>query len=468
MRVAAQLFLRHHPIVLSAVVASATATVVVALLPSMRFAYRAPALHVAIETAAALIACVAAFLVHGRYRREPTLRELLLVSALVLLAASNFLFAALPAALGEGPSRFSTWAGVGGHLLGSAVFAAASLAPTWRPPRPRWAERWALFVLAAALTAVALAVLAAGTRLPVGVETLPPSGSGRIDLDGHWVVLAVQLAATVFFAVAAIGFGRGFRLRGDDFFAWLAAGAVLAAFARLNYFLYPSLYSEWVYTGDVLRLLFYLVLLVAAGREVRRYWERLAQAAVVEERRRLARDLHDGAAQELSFILRRLRRLAERDEELAPVAAAAQRALDESRRAIGALSRTMEEPFTVVLADATAEVAARSGATLSLRLDPHVAVAGPVADALLRIACEAVANAAVHSGAEAVVLELCRDDRLRLRVSDEGSGFDPATVTQRRGARFGLVSMRERAAAVGAELKIRSAPGGGTTVEVAL
>lgn len=460
--------LRHHPIVLTAVAASAAATVLVVALPSMRFAYREPALHVAIETAAVLIACVAAFLVHGRYRREPTLRELLLVSALVVLAASNLLFAAAPAALGEGPSRFSTWAGVGGHLLGSAVLAVASLAPGWRPSRPARAERWALFAVAASLTAVAFGVLAAGTRLPVGVETQPPSDGGRIDLDGHWVVLAVQLAAMTLFAVAAIGFSRGARRSGDDFLAWLAAAAVLAAFARLNYFLYPSLYSEWVYTGDVLRLLFYLVLLVAAGREVRRYWERLAAAAVVEERRRLARDLHDGAAQELAFILRRLRRLSTREQELAPVAAAAQRALDESRRAIGALSRTADEPFTVTLADATAEVAARSGATLSLRLDPAVAVEPPVADALLRIACEAVANAAAHSGAEAVELELSRDDRLRLRVSDEGSGFDPAAVARRGGSRFGLVSMRERAAAVGAELNIDSVPGRGTTVQVEL
>lgn len=453
---------------ISAVAACAAATLVVAALPTARFAYREPALHVSIETAAALIASVAAFLVHGRYRREPTLRELVLVSALVVLAVSNLLFAVVPAAFGEGGSRFSTWAGVGGHLLGSAGFAAASLVPARRPVRPVRAERWALFIACAALTSVALVVAAAGTRLPVGVETLHPSASGAIDLRGHWVVLGVQLAAMTFFAVGAIGFWRGAGRTGDDFLAWLAVGAVLAAFARLHYFLYPSLYSEWVYTGDVLRLLFYLVLLVAAAREVRRYWERLAQAAVVEERRRLARDLHDGAAQELAFILRRLRRLAPLDDELAPVAAAAQRALDESRLAIGALSRTADEPFTVTLADATAEVAARSGAMLSLRLDPGVAVDPPVAEALLRIACEAVANAAAHSGAEEVALELSRDDRLRLRVTDEGSGFDPTAVTRGGGSRFGLVSMRERAAAIGAELRIHSVPGRGTTVEVAL
>ena len=460
--------LRHHPILLAAVAASATATLVVAALPSMRFAYREPALHVAIETAAALIASVAAYLVHGRYRRDPALQELILVAALVVLAASNLLFAALPAALGAAPSRFSTWAAVCGGLLGSAMFAAASLAPSRRPQRPRRAERLALCVVASSLALVACVVAAAGTRLPVGVETLPPSGSSRIDLRGHGVVLAVQLAAMGFYAVAAIAFGRRSLRSGDDFFAWLAAGAVLAAFARLNYFLYPSLYSEWVYTGDVLRLAFYLVLLVAAAREVRRYWEGLARAAIVEERRRLARDLHDGAAQELAFILRRLRRLTGSNEELVPVAAAAQRALDESRFAIGELSRTSDEPFVVTLADAVTETAARQGARVSLRLDRDVEVEPAVADALLRIACEAVANAACHSGVEDVELELRGGERLRLRVSDAGAGFDPATVTRGGGSRFGLVSMRERAAAVGAELWIHSLPGVGTTVELAL
>jgi signal transduction histidine kinase len=83
----------------------------------------------------------------------------------------------------------------------------------------------------------------------------------------------------------------------------------------------------------------------------------------------------------------------------------------------------------------------------------------------VRIACEAVANAARHSGADRVNLGLERDGSgVRLWVSDEGHGFDPADP----GGGFGLTSMRERAHSVGAQLVVSSVPGHGSQVEVAL
>ena len=98
-------------------------------------------------------------------------------------------------------------------------------------------------------------------------------------------------------------------------------------------------------------------------------------------------------------------------------------------------------------------------------LVPGVKVSAAREDALVRIACEAVANAARHSGADRVHLKLERDGpRLRLRVSDRGRGFDPAAT---RGG-FGLVSMRQRARSVGGELWISSVPGQGSEVEATL
>ena len=83
----------------------------------------------------------------------------------------------------------------------------------------------------------------------------------------------------------------------------------------------------------------------------------------------------------------------------------------------------------------------------------------------MRIACEAVANAARHSGADRVNLGLERDgSSMRLWISDTGHGFDTADP----GGGFGLTSMRERAHSVGAELVISSVPGRGSQVEVAL
>ena len=83
-------------------------------------------------------------------------------------------------------------------------------------------------------------------------------------------------------------------------------------------------------------------------------------------------------------------------------------------------------------------------------------------EALARILGEAVANAR-HGGATRVHVELSTDP-LRLRVIDDGAGFDPATCAPG----FGLGGMRERAALVGAELSVRSGPGAGTEVAVEL
>jgi signal transduction histidine kinase len=459
--------LRRHTLPISAALVSAAATVVVVGVPSIDLAYRRPALHVALETAAALIALLASFLVLGRFLRSRAASDLVLVCALAALAGANLL-AALAAAT-DTPSRFATWAPVGGRVLGSALFAAAAFLPAVSLRRPRRAATWALAALGAILAGIAVVVAVAGTRLPVGVETKLAGDPGRPDLHGHPVVLAVQLLTVGFFAAAAVGFSLRRARTGDALMHWMAVGAVFAAFARIHYFLYPSLYSDWVYTGDVFRLLFYGALLVGAAREIRYYWASTAHSAVLEERRRLARDLHDGAAQELAFILRRLRGLRGVDETgLGPVIAAAERGLDDSRRAIATLSRPLDEPLDTSLAQAVEQVAARTGIRLALDLAENVRVSPDVQDGLVRIACEAVNNAANHSGAELVRVELVNGEVLQLRVEDEGAGFDPSAVVPGLSGGFGLASMRERAEELGAGLRIDTSPGEGTRIEVVI
>ena len=80
----------------------------------------------------------------------------------------------------------------------------------------------------------------------------------------------------------------------DPLHAGLGIGAVLAGCSALNYALFPSLFSDWIYLGDMFRLIAYLVFLTAAFREIGSYWQTQNQLAVLEERQRLARDLHDG------------------------------------------------------------------------------------------------------------------------------------------------------------------------------
>lgn len=458
---------RPYTLPIATALVAGVATLVVATAPAIEFAYQRPALHVALETAAFLVALLASFLVLGRFLRSRAASDLVLVCGLAALAGAN-LVAALAAAF-DSPSRFATWAPLAASVLGSALFATSAFMPAVTLRRQRAAASRALVLLAGILVAIAVAVGVAGTALPVGVETSLAGEAGKPDLDGHPVVLGVQVVTMLLFAAAAIGFSMRAARTGDELIRWVAVGAVFAAFSRVNYLLYPSLYSDWVYTGDVFRLLFYASLLVGAAREIRGYWESATRSAVLEERRRIARDLHDGAAQELAFVLRRLRGLRGVDDDvLAPVVAAAERGLDDSRRAIAALSRPLDEPLDVALAQAVEQVAARTGIRLALDLAEDVRVPPDVREGLIRIACEAVNNAANHSGASLVRVQLEDGDGLHLCIEDEGEGFDPDAVVPGPRGGFGLAAMRERAEEVGARLTIDSSAGEGTRIEVAV
>jgi signal transduction histidine kinase len=279
----------------------------------------------------------------------------------------------------------------------------------------------------------------------------------------------LQIAGLVALDLAAVGFIRRVRHGEDELFVWLSVAVTVATVAQINYVFYPSLYPGWVYSGDVFRILFYLVLLGAATREIALYWRSLSRVAVLEERRRIARDLHDGLAQELSFIVRRARTAGRGLDEraVASIASAAERALFESRRAIATLTRPLDEPLDVVLAQVVDYVLSRSETPHELDLAPGVRVDPTVREALVRIASEAVENAAKHASPQLVRVSLEDTPKIRLRVVDDGAGFDTENQAARNG-RFGLVTMRERAQGIGATFRLVSAPGEGTQVEVSL
>ena len=124
--------------------------------------------------------------------------------------------------------------------------------------------------------------------------------------------------------MATAGFLRRSRRLGDEFFGWLAVAGVLAAASHVNYLLYPAINSPSLYAGDLFRFAFYAVLLVGSMREIWSYWHALSRAAVLEERQRIACDLHDGVAQELAYLARNLYALSGAVDEdcLGPVAPA--------------------------------------------------------------------------------------------------------------------------------------------------
>jgi signal transduction histidine kinase len=285
---------------------------------------------------------------------------------------------------------------------------------------------------------------------------LAPDAAHRPILLGHHFLLGTQIVGVLLFIAAALGFIQRGERDNDELMRWFAAGAALSAFARFNYFLFPSLYSDWVFTGDFLRLGFCLLLLAGAAREIGSYWRRLASMAILEERRRIARELHDGVAQELAYIVA---------ESSGSLAAAAERALDESRRAIAALTRPVDEPLEVALVQAAEEVAGRVGVQLRIDVGRGAQVSPDEREALIRIVREAITNAGRHGGAENVSVELSNGNGTLLRIADDGSGFD---TRHTRVGGFGLVSMRERTEALGGRFKLSSDAGEGTRIEVRL
>jgi signal transduction histidine kinase len=460
--------LRPRSVTLLAALLAATLTDLVIMVPAAHFAYRSIPAHAMLETAATIIALLTTILLWGRLQQRQRLDDLLLFVALALLTTTNFLFAVIPAAIWTDPHPFSVWTTVSGGALAAALLAAAALAPSVRLRDYKKAARIAMILMAIGLVAMGTVVGLFVDQLPVGFDPArnPVKVAGLIV--GNPFIAAVQLLIAVLFFVAAFGFTRRSERSGDELLLWLGASAMFAAFARVNYFIYPSLYSEWVYLGDALRLGWHALLFVGAAREIRLYQRAYAETRVLEERRRIARDLHDGLAQELAFIAATTRNLADGDttsSRFRQLASAAERGLGESRRAIASLtSRGGDEPFDQALVQTVEEVADRLGARVVIDAEPTAGISPERQEQLLRIVREAVTNAARHSAASVVRVQFANGNGLRLRVEDNGIGFDPSAIQSSAG--FGLVTMRERASAMGGEFHLMSAPDEGTRIEV--
>ncbi len=199
------------------------------------------------------------------------------------------------------------------------------------------------------------------------------------------------------------------------------------------------------------------------------------EAGVLDERRRMAREIHDTLAQGLTGIVTQLQ-AAEQAAAQAPdgptgwqrhVAAATQLARDslsEARRSVDALRPEPREGCR--LSEALSDVAGRWSALYGVPVQvTTTGTARPVQPeaefALLRAAQEALANVARHAHATRVGLTISyMENEVALDVRDDGVGFDPDTA----GHGFGLVAMRQRIAALSGTLQVESEPGNGTAV----
>jgi signal transduction histidine kinase len=214
----------------------------------------------------------------------------------------------------------------------------------------------------------------------------------------------------------------------------------------------------------------------AIAVENARLYERSRELSIVEERNRLARDLHDSVTQtlfSLSLTAESALTLAETDpaqakEQMLQVRMLATEALQEMRSLIFELRPAeLEADGLVATLRKRVEVLCRVyhreidfDVRGERRLDPRIE------KQVFRIVQEALYNALKHSGAERVGVEITMvNGRVSASIRDDGAGFDPDAARLRSG-RLGLTSMQERAHALGATLEIRSRPGEGTVVDV--
>jgi signal transduction histidine kinase len=186
------------------------------------------------------------------------------------------------------------------------------------------------------------------------------------------------------------------------------------------------------------------------------------------ERKRIERDLHDGAQQRLVALQIRLGLLREQIEPEAPESAAALRRfegeVETAAEEVRALAHGIYPPQLTErgLGDALRSAARGAALPTTVRAE-HVGRYDPAVESTVYFACmEALQNAAKHAhGATRVTIEVSENGGLRFEVRDDGPGFAPGGHAPDGS---GLANLRDRLAAVGGELEIRSAPGDGTRV----
>ena len=228
-------------------------------------------------------------------------------------------------------------------------------------------------------------------------------------------------------------------------------------------------------SADDLRLLYTVGDLVSIAVERARLFNKSVELGAVEERNRLAREIHDTLAQGLSAIALQLE-IADALLEANPERArqAVQRAListrinlEEARRSVLDLRAAPLEGRT--LGEALAKLArdsARKG-----RLDVHFEEIGSshpltprVEIGLYRVAEEAIRNARRHARARHISIQLViQPERVELAIDDDGRGFDPAAVPD---GHYGLIGMNERVRLLGGSIELRSCPGEGTHFDI--
>jgi signal transduction histidine kinase len=240
-----------------------------------------------------------------------------------------------------------------------------------------------------------------------------------------------------------------------------------------------TLWLLGITAGVLLAMTFWAVVL---GRRLREQMaiirQKLRSGAVLEERNRIARELHDTLEQELAGITMQLDLAVDCYQQAPRVAQQAletarkmtRHSMREARRSVWDLRCHLLEngDLTSALRQAAETLVLSNHVKLEVRVSGTPRRLPPSVEMnLLRIGQEAATNSVRHAQAQSVTIELqYHPERIRLSVSDDGRGFSQHEAAVAGSGHFGLLDMRERAQSLGCDLQIDSEPGSGTRIEV--
>ncbi len=310
----------------------------------------------------------------------------------------------------------------------------------------------------------------------------------RMPVDNSFAGLAVQAKKTMYTndpGNEPIWYGRTVQPEYGRQISSLIAAPLSAKSKVIGALVVVS--KQEKFNDDDTRMMSLFADQAAIAIENARLYQQVERIAVMEERNRLARDLHDSVTQSLYGVTlyaeAAARRLSAGDEDgasqnLRELQLTAQDALKEMRLLIFELRPPVleKEGLMAALQARLDAVEGRAG----LQTELHVVPAGDspdnwqpgesrlpasVEEGFYRIAQEALNNVLKHARARLVRISLCLEPPLAwIEIKDDGEGFDPQTVDERGG--FGLCGMRERAAQLGGRLVVDSQPKAGTSVRV--
>ncbi|MDQ7842339.1 MAG: sensor histidine kinase [Armatimonadota bacterium] len=204
-------------------------------------------------------------------------------------------------------------------------------------------------------------------------------------------------------------------------------------------------------------------------------FQQVRRLAILEERDRLAREMHDSLGQVLGFVNLKAKvaedliargRPEDAGAELRQMRAAVQEAYEDVRQAILSLrSAPQARGLVAGLQEYVQRLREQTGLAIRLEAPEELRLPPAVEAQVIRIVQEALTNVRKHARARSVEIRFSREGATAVvSIADDGRGFDVAAVEGAKGMHFGLLTMKERAESIGGRLEVTSAPGQGTRV----